>query len=317
MKQRMLAMVSGCLLAGVVASHARVIDSFDTSGAGSGGGCAGSGSSVSNPIPNSFPPANNALGVIGSVSSTTAERRYEHLASGPDGTTYSFDYNISLPGQLFLEASTGCLFEALGTYDGIGTPGTGLSGQDLTQYAGNPECTTPTGTADRFLLDIESVDPDLEVEIEVTDTSSNTATLTRTGLHAGQEPFRYADFANGAGTDFSNVDKLTIKFSGQDVFLTLNSIVVSCAGNDLDGDGIADSEDVCPGSDLSSTVIVESCDSAVTNTRFPSGCTMADLMAECSTLRRQKACLRNRTRRMMALDVLNDQQRDAILTCAP
>jgi hypothetical protein len=50
--------------------------------------------------------------------------------------------------------------------------------------------------------------------------------------------------------------------------------------NDTDGDGIPDSEDDCPTSDLSETVLINDCDSGVLNTLFDNGCTISDNIAE-------------------------------------
>jgi hypothetical protein len=50
---------------------------------------------------------------------------------------------------------------------------------------------------------------------------------------------------------------------------------------DDDDDGIPDSVDACPESDLSETVVIDSCDSGVTNAVDASGCTIADGVAAC------------------------------------
>jgi hypothetical protein len=52
--------------------------------------------------------------------------------------------------------------------------------------------------------------------------------------------------------------------------------------NDSDGDGIPDSEDVCPDSDPSDTVIIDGCDSGVGNQLFDDGCTISDLVVACA-----------------------------------
>ncbi len=51
---------------------------------------------------------------------------------------------------------------------------------------------------------------------------------------------------------------------------------------DSDDDGVPDDEDACPDSDLSETVIIDGCDSGVGNPLFEDGCTMADMIAECT-----------------------------------
>lgn len=53
-------------------------------------------------------------------------------------------------------------------------------------------------------------------------------------------------------------------------------------GVDSDGDGIQDCEDECPYSDLTGTVIIDDCDTGVTNGLLEGGCTISDKIAECA-----------------------------------
>ena len=66
------------------------------------------------------------------------------------------------------------------------------------------------------------------------------------------------------------------------------NIVVADAGNnrievfgvpDSDGDGVLDSDDACPNSDLAPTVVIDGCDSGVANALDATGCTISDLIA--------------------------------------
>lgn len=52
-------------------------------------------------------------------------------------------------------------------------------------------------------------------------------------------------------------------------------------GIDDDGDGVPNGDDVCPNSDLRPTVIIDDCDSGVTNILLVDGCTISDLISEC------------------------------------
>jgi hypothetical protein len=49
---------------------------------------------------------------------------------------------------------------------------------------------------------------------------------------------------------------------------------------DEDGDGLADADDACPASDLAATVVIDGCDSSVTNALDGDGCTISDLVAD-------------------------------------
>lgn len=89
---------------------------------------------------------------------------------------------------------------------------------------------------------------------------------------------------------------------------------------DSDGDGIPDNEDECPNSNLSAMVVIDGCDSEVTNTVFPSGCTLADLLADCADDARKHRkffhCVARLTRTMKRISIITGQQKDAIRSCA-
>jgi hypothetical protein len=51
-----------------------------------------------------------------------------------------------------------------------------------------------------------------------------------------------------------------------------------------DRDGVQDGGDFCLGSDLSPTVVVNSCNSGVPNAVLPSGCSIADVVNACDPL---------------------------------
>jgi hypothetical protein len=90
--------------------------------------------------------------------------------------------------------------------------------------------------------------------------------------------------------------------------------------SDADGDGVNDAEDHCPGSDLRATVVIDGCDSGVRNTGFPSGCTIADLIAACAEGVRNHgqyiSCVSDMTNDLKQAGTITDQQKDAIQSCA-
>ncbi|MHC4979536.1 MAG: hypothetical protein ACYTGT_11015 [Planctomycetota bacterium] len=61
-------------------------------------------------------------------------------------------------------------------------------------------------------------------------------------------------------------------FGGSDTFYD----TVELPTADSDGDGIPDDEDACPDSILTPTIVINGCDSGVTNVLFEDGCTMSD-----------------------------------------
>jgi lectin family protein len=67
-------------------------------------------------------------------------------------------------------------------------------------------------------------------------------------------------------------------------------------------------------------VVIDGCDSEVTNTVFPSGCTLADLLADCADDARKHRkffhCVARLTRTMKRISIITGQQKDAIRSCA-
>lgn len=89
---------------------------------------------------------------------------------------------------------------------------------------------------------------------------------------------------------------------------------------DTDCDGILDYEDACPESDLAPTVIIGGCDSGVTNTLFPDGCTVSDLLAKCAVgvanHGRFVSCVAELTNSLVAEGVITGEEKGAIQSCA-
>ncbi|MDY7095318.1 MAG: PA domain-containing protein [Acidobacteriota bacterium] len=80
------------------------------------------------------------------------------------------------------------------------------------------------------------------------------------------EPFISADLATATTTD------LTPYLLADEGWMLLDS----------DGDGLPNIEDACPSSDLGSTVVIDGCDSGVTNTLLADGCSITDLILACA-----------------------------------
>lgn len=90
---------------------------------------------------------------------------------------------------------------------------------------------------------------------------------------------------------------------------------------DHDGDGIADNEDECPDSALSTTVVIDGCDSGVPNPVFPSGCTIPDLVAtRCaagpSNHGQFVSCVSQLTNHLKKAGAITGQQKGAIRRCS-
>lgn len=82
----------------------------------------------------------------------------------------------------------------------------------------------------------------------------------------------------------------------------------------------ADGEDECPDSDLRATVIIDGCDSMVSNTLFPNGCTISDLIATCTEDVGNHGqfvnCVSQLTNDLKKTGTLTGHQKGAIQSCA-
>ncbi len=68
--------------------------------------------------------------------------------------------------------------------------------------------------------------------------------------------------------------------SAEDVWSTqITQLIVF---EDSDGDGVADEKDLCPGSDIHPTVVIDGCDTQVENHVDGDGCTIGDLVLRCA-----------------------------------
>jgi hypothetical protein len=78
--------------------------------------------------------------------------------------------------------------------------------------------------------------------------------------------------------------------------------------------------DECPDSDLSATVVIDGCNSGVSNTLFPTGCTISDRIAACAEDARNHgqfvSCVAQLTTNLRNAGTITAQQKDAIQSCA-
>ncbi|MGE5276582.1 MAG: PA domain-containing protein [Acidobacteriota bacterium] len=89
---------------------------------------------------------------------------------------------------------------------------------------------------------------------------------------------------------------------------------------DADRDGVPDTDDQCPGSNLTPTVVIDGCDSGVPNTILPSGCTISDLIAGCAESAASHddfvSCVSHLTNDLKSQGVITGNQKSAIMNCA-
>jgi PA domain-containing protein len=89
---------------------------------------------------------------------------------------------------------------------------------------------------------------------------------------------------------------------------------------DADLDGVDSGVDCEPNSDLRPTIIIEACDSGVTNTLFDNGCTISDLIAHIAASSKNHGQFVSGVARLTAAlkrqGLITQAQQDAIMSCA-
>jgi len=87
-----------------------------------------------------------------------------------------------------------------------------------------------------------------------------------------------------------------------------------------DGDGVPDGIDQCIGSSRAATVVIDGCDSHVTNTTFATGCRISDQINDCAVGAKNHgafvSCVAHLTDGLKSNGTITDSQKGAIQSCA-
>ena len=107
---------------------------------------------------------------------------------------------------------------------------------------------------------------------------------------------------------------------GTSVDCNTNGIPDECE-DDSDGDGVIDDCDACPDSDMGDTIVIDGCDTMVTNLVLgDDGCTMADQIAQCAEDATDHGefvcCVAHLTNEWRADGVITGRQKGRIQRCA-
>jgi hypothetical protein len=90
--------------------------------------------------------------------------------------------------------------------------------------------------------------------------------------------------------------------------------------SDIDHDGVPDSDDECPSSNLAATVMIGTCDSGVMNPIFPNGCTISDEIKSFANKSKKQShfftYVTVYVNGLQIMDVITDGQKRAIQSCA-
>ncbi|MCH8148091.1 MAG: hypothetical protein IH987_08895 [Planctomycetes bacterium] len=99
-----------------------------------------------------------------------------------------------------------------------------------------------------------------------------------------------------------------------------NLAIAGYPRDDLDGDGFVDDCDFCLDSDLAKLIVVERCTTGVINELLDDGCTMSDVLTECSTGARDEgkltACVARHANEWRRQGLLSDKDVGRIARCA-
>ncbi len=89
---------------------------------------------------------------------------------------------------------------------------------------------------------------------------------------------------------------------------------------DVDLDGLADNLDQCPASNRAPSVVINSCQTGVTNTLLRTGCTVSDLVARCSVGAKNHGdmvnCVAQMANGLKKDGVIQEEERGSIQSCA-
>ncbi|MFL6196260.1 MAG: PA domain-containing protein [Thermoanaerobaculia bacterium] len=87
-----------------------------------------------------------------------------------------------------------------------------------------------------------------------------------------------------------------------------------------DGDGVPDGLDQCIGSSRNATIVIDGCDSGVTNTTFTTGCRISDQINDCAVGAGNHgafvSCVSQLTNKLKKNGIMTDAQKGAVQSCA-
>jgi hypothetical protein len=229
----------------------------------------------------------------GSGSSDPGGEPLTFTWSGPFGTASGPNPTVTLPPGIWLIALT--------VDDGYG--GTASDQIDVTVQDVTPPVISGAGQA----ITVSTTSPSgTPVSLPPVTASDNCGPVTV----AHDAP---AVFPIGTTTvTFSAVDTAGNRATATDS--------VTVVRVDDDGDGVQNTIDQCPASQLAPAVVIDGCNSGVVNTVFPSGCTITDLIAQIAAQARNHAVFVVRvsvlTNFFDSNGVISSAQNSAIQQCA-
>ncbi len=99
-----------------------------------------------------------------------------------------------------------------------------------------------------------------------------------------------------------------------------HSLAIRRVVEDADGDGVVDGDDLCLGSDVGETIVIDKCDTGIANEVSDEGCTRADTVAVCAEEARNHGqfvqCVAQLANGWKRSGAITDADRGRIMRCA-
>jgi len=193
-------------------------------------------------------------------------------------------------------------------------------------YASDADCFTfvPSSTSDHITVRVTSLSLGMDPLLTIYD-NTGTIQIAQVNLFTSESP------SSGAvvTVDAADIDAAGLVFVVEHIDLTATTgsynvsagaPLTSDAPADGDSDGVADDIDTCPNSDLSPNVVIDGCDSGVTNYLLIDGCTISDLVDQCVQDATNHggfvSCVSNLTNELKAAGIIYGSEKGRIQSCA-
>lgn len=198
--------------------------------------------------------------------------------------------------------------------------------QGRIDYASDVDCFTfvPSTTSDAIAVRITSLSSSIDPLLTIYD-NAGTLQIAQADLFTSESPSSGIVVTVAAGDLDAAGLVFTVQHLDPDAItggyaVSAGAPLTSDAPADGDGDGVPDDIDACPNSDMLSNVVIDSCDSGVTNHLLTYGCTINDLVEQCAqdaaNHGRFVSCVAKMTNELKSSGIISGSEKGRIQRCA-